>query len=158
MFCRTIIALLVCVMPLASCGNPAEVKLPVPPDEDAFQFDWNKTGGHCCLDKIPRDLNGWTGRVLVKKTAPTGGGHRVELFVVEIAKNIAVVSYGNDDPKVRSDIPEAGWYVKFDAVTADLPWSSASELQMLGKDRLVLVEIKLKSVMAPGDPRHGGYG
>lgn len=154
---KTILNLLICVLPLASCGSSAEVKLPVPPDEDAFQFDWNKTGGNCCLDKIPRDLNGWTGRVLVKKTARTEGGHRVELFVVEIAKNLAFVSYGNDDPKVRSDIPEAGWYVKFDAVKADLPWSSVGELQMIGKHRLVLVEIKLKSVIAPGNHRQG-YG
>ncbi|WP_420966847.1 hypothetical protein [Bradyrhizobium sp. B120] len=86
---------------------------------------------------------------MTKKTMYTPQtGWQVHLFVVQIAKNLAFVAYGYD-PKVRSDIAHAGYYVEFDGVRVDAPGPIQTQLEVAGSEKLALVEIKLSHVSVP---------
>jgi hypothetical protein len=146
------IGLLVCA-PMAACGgNPENNMLPVPPDQAAFQRAWNRARNKYAhsydsrvLGEMPKELKQWTGKVLVKNTVKG----QVELFVVQVSEEVAVVVYGVD-PKVWADMADAGNYVEFSGVQPDhpSPRSHADELRIAGI--WVLVELKLDGVSVPG--------
>jgi hypothetical protein len=156
MFGKNIIGLLLCMMPLASCAPEKEV-LPVPPDQAAFQTAWDQSDGYQTrlLQQIPHEITHWTGKVVVKNTFYMGTQWEVHLFVVQVAKNLAFAAYGYD-PKVRSDFPNAGYYVQFSGVKVDNPAGPIQAyLEIAGMEKLALVEIKLTSVTVPRDTRRG---
>ncbi|MCC8939546.1 hypothetical protein H8A99_24480 [Bradyrhizobium sp. Arg68] len=83
-------------------------------------------------------------------------GWHVEAFVVQIAKNLAVVAYGEDpklagDPKTRlqTDVAHAGYYVEFDGVRVDQPKFMQSDLEIPDNGKLRLIEIKLTRLRVP---------
>lgn len=157
MFGKRILGLVLCAMSLASCA-PEEQALPVPPDQAAFQKAWDQSDGYQTqlLKQIPHDIAHWTGKVVAKNTLYTRTGWEVHLFVVQVAKNLAFVAYGYD-PKVRSGTSHAGYYVQFDGVKVDSPGPFQAELEIAGREKLALVEIKLTHVWVPRYS-HQGYG
>lgn len=154
MFGKRIVGLLLCAISLASCEQPEETILPVPPDQEIFQKAWNLPGGA----PIPHDISHWTGRVMTKNAVYSAEtGWHVEVFVVQIAKNLAFVAYG-EDPKLardrktqmQTDVAHAGYYVEFDGVRVDQPKFVHSDLEIPDHEKLRLVEIKLTRLRVPG--------
>jgi hypothetical protein len=153
MFGKRIVGLLLCAISLASCEQPEEQILPVPPDQEIFQKAWILPGGA----PIPHEISHWTGRVMAKNAVYSEKtGWHVEVFVVQIAKNLAFVAYG-EDPKLtrdritrsQMDVARAGHYVEFDGVQVDQPKFSQSDLEILDNGKLRLVEIKLTRLRVP---------
>jgi len=164
------IGLMLCA-PLAACGRDAQSEnqtlsappdardsepqnqpLPVPPDQASFQRAWsaarihNVTFNSEVLKQIPKELKRWTGKLLVRNIV----NDKVQLVVIQIAYNLAVVGYEyKDNPRAY-----AGNYVEFSAIQLDdsLVWRHSDELQVAGI--WTLVKVKLDSISAPRLP-HG---
>ncbi|WP_315798391.1 MULTISPECIES: hypothetical protein [unclassified Bradyrhizobium] len=141
---------------IAGCDlNPQLRPVPVPADQAAFQSAWNAGRSYSTLtnsssydgrveEQMPRDLRNWTGKVLIKKTVRG----KVELFVVQVADQVAVVAY-NVDPALRADLADRDNYVQFSGVRPEHPSPTfhSDELQISGI--WVLFEMRLDKVSVP---------
>lgn len=128
--------------------EPDNQPLAVPADQANFQHVWsaarinNRTFPGPVLNEIPRDLNQWTGKLLVRNVV----NDKVQLLVIRIADNLAVVAYGYKD---GSPSAYADNYVEFSATQLDnsLVWSHSDQLQVAGI--WALVKVKLNSIRTP---------
>ncbi|WP_315785399.1 MULTISPECIES: hypothetical protein [unclassified Bradyrhizobium] len=171
---RALIGAALCA-PLAACGREAEhanqalsappdaresapenQPLPIPSDQANFQRLWgaarinNRTFHGPALNELPRELNKWTGKLLVRNIA----NGQVELLVIRIADNLAVVAYGYKDRVLRA---YADNYVEFSATQLDdsLVWRHSDELQVAGI--WALVKVNLNSITTPRLPKGPGW-
>jgi len=165
---RAVVSAILCA-PIAACGGdldqasatppdnrelqPENQPLPVPPDQVIFQRSWraarinNRTFPSPVLKEIPKDLNKWTGKMLVRSIA----NDQAQLLVVRIADNLGVVGYGYERRVLRA---YAGNYVEFDATQLDdsLVWRNSDEVQVAGI--WSLVKVKFNRITTPRLP-HG---
>jgi hypothetical protein len=136
--------------------EPENQPLAVPADQANFQRLWsaarinNRTFHGPVLNEIPRDMNKWTGKLLVRNIV----NNQVQLLVIRIADNLAVVSCGYKDGVLRA---YANNYVEFSATQLDnsLVWSNSDQLQVAGV--WALVKVKLNSITTPRLPRGPGW-
>jgi len=127
---------------------PENQPLPVPPDQANFQRVFraarinNITFHGPVLGEIPKELKRWTGKLLVANIA----NDQVQLLVIQIADNLAVVAYGYNE---RVLLAQAGNFVEFSATQLDdsLVWRHSDELQVAGI--WALVKVKLNSISTP---------
>jgi hypothetical protein len=146
---RIILSVALCA-PLAACGNsrPENDELPVPLDQTDFQHAWRAarlndfTFDSQVLHKLPKEMQGWTGKLLVKSAA----NNKIQLVIIQIAEHLAIMSnaYSRDDFRAY-----AGNYVEFNAVQLDnsLVWAPYERFEVAGI--WSLVKVKLDSVTAP---------
>jgi hypothetical protein len=160
---------LVLCAPLAACGRDSQSEnqtppdaresqaenqpLRVPPDQADFQRAWrearinNFTFHGPVLKQLPGELKKWTGKMLVRNIV----NNQVQLIVIRIADNLAIVGFGYEAKVLRA---YAGNYVEFSATQLDdsLVWRNSDELQVAGI--WALVKVKLDVISTPRLP-HG---
>ena len=104
------------------------------------------------LKELPRQLNGWVGKVLVRTVA----NNQIQLFVIQIADDLAVVGFEYSDGLPRA---YAGNYVEFNATQFDDPavaaWYNSDEVQIAGIR--TLVKVKLDRITTPRLPHGPGW-
>jgi hypothetical protein len=143
---------------LSGCNvNPEMNALSVPQDQAEFQAAWNKGLSRYSYDpkplqKIPKTVTKWTGKVLLRNTV----GGTIELYVVQIADKVAFIGYGVD-PKIRADRGDRDNYIEFSGTLPDnprVPYHS-DELRLTGIWQLV--EFRFEHVEVPGKAGQRGW-
>jgi len=112
-------ALFLIALLVAGCGAETIEKkpLPIPADQADLQAAWKKGRTGTTYDSTvlcgrPAEVLDWAGKVILQRETPTG----VDLFAVEVADEIAFVSYEVARDRKLDDALRAhpGDYVRFD--------------------------------------------
>ncbi|MHC6151753.1 hypothetical protein ACVSQB_08140 [Bradyrhizobium elkanii] len=150
---RAAAGLLLCLALAACDGSSTGEPLPAPGEQASFQRAWDARSGHfgAALKELPRELNGWVGKVLFKSTV----NNKIQLFVIQIADDLAVVGFGYSNGLPRANADE---YVQFSATQFDDPaaaWYNSDQVQVAGIR--TLVKVKLDRIMTPRTSHPTGW-